>query len=225
MDDTTFEREAGFTTATTARRLDHLAEAVWRMIAEPARLAEWLAPGRIEQRVGGAVRLDFPDSGTVIDSAVSAFEDGRLVEFSWSKPGEPLRPVRIALVARRRGDDAGAGSVKTPEGEDPAWPARRPAGRRTRHAGSGAGRRGDRLPRSRPSGPRGKPTRARSRRWARARVPVRVNAESRSTSLNLRFSFRPGDSASKPSTALAPRRSLSLTQGSRFQTVRRWSGA
>ncbi len=119
MDDTTFEREAGFTTATTARRLDHLAEAVWRMIAEPARLAEWLAPGRIEQRVRGAVRLDFPDSGTVIESAVSAFEDGRLVEFSWSKPGEPLRPVRIALSPDGAATTL-ALSVKTPDGEDPA---------------------------------------------------------------------------------------------------------
>src|SRR3984957_434179 len=104
MDDTTFEREAGFTTATTTRQLDHPVAAVWRMIAEPARVAEWLAPGRIELRVGGAVRLEFADSGTVIDSAVSAFEDGRLVAFSGSKPGEPLRPVRIALSP----DGAGA---------------------------------------------------------------------------------------------------------------------
>jgi len=119
MEVTTFEREAGFTTATTTRQLDHPAAAVWRMIAEPARVAEWLAPGRIEQRLGGTVRLDFADSGTVIESAVSAFEDGRLVAFSWSKPGEPPRPVRIALSP----DGAATTltlTVKTPDGEDPA---------------------------------------------------------------------------------------------------------
>ena len=119
MEDTTLEREAGFTTATTTRQLGHPAAAVWRMIAEPARVAEWLAPGRIELRAGGAVRLDFADSGTVIDSDVLAFEDGRLVEFSWSKPGEPLRPVRIALSP----DGAATTltlTVKTPDGEDPA---------------------------------------------------------------------------------------------------------
>ena len=98
MSDTTFEREPGFVAAITTRRLDHPAPTVWRMIAEPARVAEWLAPGRIEPRIGGAVRLDFADSGTVIASEVSAFEDGRLVAFSWSQPGEPSRPVRIALT-------------------------------------------------------------------------------------------------------------------------------
>ena len=118
-EETTFEREAGLVTTVTTRRLDHPTAAVWRMIAEPARVAEWLAPGRIETRAGGAVRLDFADSGTLIDSSVSAFEDGRLVEFSWSKPGEPLRPVRIAL------EPEGAATrltltVKTPDGEDPA---------------------------------------------------------------------------------------------------------
>jgi uncharacterized protein YndB with AHSA1/START domain len=119
MDDITFEREDGFITASASRRLDHPAAAVWRMIVEPVRLAEWLAPGRIEPRLGGAVRLDFADSGTVIDSAVSAFEDGRLIEFSWSKPGEPLRPVRIALTPE--GDATHlALTVRTPEGEDAA---------------------------------------------------------------------------------------------------------
>jgi len=119
MDDTTFEREDGFTTATTTRRLDHPAAAVWRMIAEPARVAEWLAPGRIEQRVGGIVRLDFADSGTVIESEVAAFEDRRLVAFSWSKPGEPLRPVRMALSADGATTQLTL-TVKTPDGEDPA---------------------------------------------------------------------------------------------------------
>ena len=119
MEDTTFEREAGFTTATTTRRLDHPADAVWPMVAEPTRVAEWLAPGRIEQRLGGGVRLDFADSGTVIDSAVSAFEDGRLVAFSWSKPGEPLRPVRLALSPDGAGTQLTL-TVKTPDGEDPA---------------------------------------------------------------------------------------------------------
>ena len=119
MDETTFEREPGFVAATTTRRLNHPAEAVWRMIAEPARLAEWLAPGRIEPRVGGAARLDFEGSGTVIESEVSAFEDGRLVAFSWSRPGEPQRPVRIALAPAGAATDVTL-TVKTPDGEDPA---------------------------------------------------------------------------------------------------------
>jgi uncharacterized protein YndB with AHSA1/START domain len=119
MDDTTFGREAGFVAAVTERRLEHPVGDVWRTIVEPARMSEWLAPGRIEPGLGGAVRLDFADSGTVIESAVTAFEDGRLVAFSWSRPGEPERPVRIELAP-----DAAATrltlTVRTPDGEDPA---------------------------------------------------------------------------------------------------------
>ena len=118
-DDTTFEREPGSVAAVTTRRLGHPTPAVWQMIAEPARVAQWLAPGRIEPRVGGAVRLDFADSGTVIESEVSAFEDGRVVAFSWSKRGEPDRPVRIEVAP----DGASALltlTVMTPDGEDPA---------------------------------------------------------------------------------------------------------
>ena len=117
--DTSFKRETGFVAAVTMRRLDHPVGDVWRMIAEPARLAEWVAPGGIDPRAGGRVRLDFADSGTVIDSDVSAFEDGRLIEFSWSKPDEPLRPVRIALDPDGEATQLTL-TVKTPDGEDPA---------------------------------------------------------------------------------------------------------
>ncbi len=82
---------------TLIRHLDHAAAAVWTLLTDPAGLPEWLAPGEIEPRVGGRARLDFVDSGTVIDSAVTAFEPGTLLEYSWSGPGEPLRPVRWSL--------------------------------------------------------------------------------------------------------------------------------
>ena len=86
-------------TVTLTRELDHPAAAVWALLTQTARLPEWLAPGEIEPRVGGRARLDFVDSGTVIDSEVSAYAPGSLLEYSWSGPGEPLRPVRWALEA------------------------------------------------------------------------------------------------------------------------------
>ena len=109
---------------TLIRHLDHAAAAVWTLLTDPARLPEWLAPGEIEPRVGGRARLDFVDSGTVIDSAVTAFEPGTLLEYSWSGPGEPLRPVRWSLdiegpqacrltltLTTPAGDDAGRGAA------------------------------------------------------------------------------------------------------------------
>jgi uncharacterized protein YndB with AHSA1/START domain len=111
-------RASGYVEARMTRRIEHPPSAVWRMLTDPAMLAQWLAPGRIELRLGGAARLDFADSGTVIDSPVTAFEDGRLLEYSWSHGDEPARPVCWKVEA------AGGGtrltlSQKTPEGEDP----------------------------------------------------------------------------------------------------------
>jgi uncharacterized protein YndB with AHSA1/START domain len=77
--------------------LDNHVEAVWAALTRPERLVEWLAPGEIELRVGGAARLNFADSGIVIDSVVSAFEPKRLIEYAWSGPGEPARPLRWEL--------------------------------------------------------------------------------------------------------------------------------
>ena len=86
-----------------ARDLEHEADAVWAMLTEPAAMAQWLAPGSIQQQPGGAVRIDFADSGTVIDSAVTAFEPGRVLEYSWSSGGQPQRPLRWELHPRGGG--------------------------------------------------------------------------------------------------------------------------
>lgn len=77
--------------------------AVWAMLTTPERMAQWLAPGSIEQKQGGAVKLNFADSGTVIDSSVSAIDAPRLLEFSWSSPGQPTRPVRWELATEPGG--------------------------------------------------------------------------------------------------------------------------
>ena len=111
-------REGDYVAARLTRTIDHPPEVVWRALTEPATLAQWLAPGRIELQRGGAARLDFADSGTVIDSQVSAIEPGHVLEYSWSSAGEPLRPVRWELAR----DGAGTRLTlvqKTPAGEDP----------------------------------------------------------------------------------------------------------
>lgn len=77
--------------------LDHPLPEVWAALTEPARLAQWLAPGAIETRLGGLAQFDFEESGGSIHSRVSAYEPHRLLEYSWSTPGEPLRPLRWML--------------------------------------------------------------------------------------------------------------------------------
>jgi uncharacterized protein YndB with AHSA1/START domain len=68
---------------------------IWERLTKPARLAEWLAPGRIEQRLGGTAKLDFADSGIAIDSTVTALQIPFVLEYSWSSPGQPARPLRF----------------------------------------------------------------------------------------------------------------------------------
>ena len=90
----TIERGNGYYKARLERLLAHDQARVWAMLTDPDRMVEWLAPGRIELRKGGAAKLDFTESGIVIDSVVSEFEPPSLLEYSWSNPGERKRPVR-----------------------------------------------------------------------------------------------------------------------------------
>lgn len=93
----TIRRTNGAFEARLERQLDHDVATVWRMLTDPAELPKWLAPGEIELRPGGQAKLDFTDSGTVIDSRVSEVEVPKRLGYSWSGPGEPERPVRWEL--------------------------------------------------------------------------------------------------------------------------------
>ncbi len=99
------------------RFLEHDQSAVWAMLTEPDRMVEWLAPGEIELRKGGAAKLNFADSGIVIDSTVSEFETPSLLEFSWSSPGEPARPVRWETAPVAGGTNLML-TLRLPEDED-----------------------------------------------------------------------------------------------------------
>ncbi|MDA0791399.1 MAG: SRPBCC family protein [Proteobacteria bacterium] len=106
-------------TATLTRQFDHNVEAVWQMLTDPARFVDWLAPGEIELRCGGVARLDFQDSGIVIDSTVTECDPGRVLAYSWSSPGEPDRPLRFELESNDDGCQLTL-TLGVPEGEDVA---------------------------------------------------------------------------------------------------------
>ncbi|MBS0409268.1 MAG: SRPBCC family protein [Proteobacteria bacterium] len=92
-----FERRGDTIQASLSLVLDNHMDEVWAALTQPARLVDWLAPGEIELKPGGAAKLDFADSGIVIRSTVSAIEAPKLLEYSWSAPGEPDRPLRWEL--------------------------------------------------------------------------------------------------------------------------------
>jgi uncharacterized protein YndB with AHSA1/START domain len=113
----TITRTRGFFEARLERILEHDQHAVWAMLTDPARLPEWLAPGELTLEKGGPAKLNFPESGTVIDSRVSAVDPPRLIEYSWSGPGEPERPVRWETVAEGGGTRLVL-TLRTPDTED-----------------------------------------------------------------------------------------------------------
>lgn len=97
----------------------HDRAAVWQMLTQPASLAQWLASGSIEPRVGGRARIDFQDSGILIDSEVTEFDAPHVLAYSWSSGAQPLRPLRWALEDVSDGTGL-ALTVVTPAGEDAA---------------------------------------------------------------------------------------------------------
>ena len=113
----TIEHLEGTYRARLERTLDHSPSAVWAMLTEPDKMVDWLAPGEIELKEGGAAKLNFVDSGIVIDSTVTACVPEKLLEYSWSGPGEPERPVRYELEAA--GDQTRLVlALTTPDDED-----------------------------------------------------------------------------------------------------------
>ena len=54
----------------------------------------------------------------MIDSQVSAYDAPRLLEYSWSTPAEPRRPVRWEIAPEGDGSRLTL-TLRTPQGEDP----------------------------------------------------------------------------------------------------------
>ncbi|WP_166258061.1 SRPBCC domain-containing protein [Marinobacter salicampi] len=85
------------------REFEHDPGRVWAMLTDSACLGNWLAPGTLDLRLGGAVKVDFGLSGTPIDSRVTALRHQRLLEYSWSAGSDPERPVRWELKPVEQG--------------------------------------------------------------------------------------------------------------------------
>lgn len=113
----TIVRQGGQYIAKLERVIEHSQDKVWTMLTDPSRIVEWLAPGEIELRKGGSARLNFTDSGIVIDSIVTEFDPPNLLEYSWSSPGEPNRPIRWETSAEGNSTKLTL-TLIAPEGED-----------------------------------------------------------------------------------------------------------
>ncbi|HEY0848795.1 MAG TPA: SRPBCC family protein [Bradyrhizobium sp.] len=99
------------------RTLEHDQDAVWRMLTDSSLLPQWLAPGELSLSKGGAAKLNFPESGTNVESVVTDVQPPRLIEYSWSSPGEPDRPLRWEAIATQDGTRLSL-TLRIPDTED-----------------------------------------------------------------------------------------------------------
>lgn len=99
----TFIRHEDVIALQVQRDFDVLSERLWRALTRSEDLLQWLAPGAISLEVGGSARLDFGDSGVVIDSLVTAMTPGRLLEYDWSGPDGPSRPLHWEIAPSGEG--------------------------------------------------------------------------------------------------------------------------
>lgn len=113
----TIRRGDGRFEARITRVIEHDAAAVWKMLTDSSLLPQWLAPGELSQQKGGSAKLNFPESGTNVDSIVTAIDPPRLIEYSWSTKGEVERPLRWEVVPAPGGTQLTL-TLKIPDSED-----------------------------------------------------------------------------------------------------------
>lgn len=113
----TIQRAGNRFEARIERTLEHDQDAVWRMLTDSSLLPQWLAPGELSLSKGGAAKLNFPESGTNVESVVTDVQPPRLIEYSWSSPGEPDRPLRWEAIATQDGTRLSL-TLRIPDTED-----------------------------------------------------------------------------------------------------------
>ena len=113
----TVEQVGNFFEARLERMLEHDQAAVWKMLTDSSLLPQWLAPGELSLSKGGSAKLDFPESGTNVESVVTDVDPPRLIEYSWSSRGEPDRPLRWEATAMNGGTQLSL-TLRIPDNED-----------------------------------------------------------------------------------------------------------
>lgn len=113
----TLTRKPGAIEAVIEREFEAPPARLWDALTDPALLCQWLAPGHIAPYVGGEAKLSFEDSGIAIDSVVTAYAWGELLEYSWSGKDEPSRPLRWEISRTSHGAKLRL-TLRVPETED-----------------------------------------------------------------------------------------------------------
>lgn len=91
-----FDRIGGHPVVEFERVLDAAVDVVWALLTTPEGLGRWLAPARLDLRLGGTVDIDFGESG-VTGGEILDLIPGVALEYRWRFTGEPDSVVRFEL--------------------------------------------------------------------------------------------------------------------------------
>jgi uncharacterized protein YndB with AHSA1/START domain len=81
------------------RLMEHPAGEVWDALTRPERLSGWLGAARIDPIEGGAMELRWAQPpGTVVTGRVRRVERPRVIEYTWTGPGEADGVVKWQLI-------------------------------------------------------------------------------------------------------------------------------
>ncbi len=84
------------------RRYDRPVETVWKALTEPARLADWMGPARVDPYVGGRYELFVNDPDPMLGKVIT-WQPPELLEFSCNGHGARQSLVRCELVREGAG--------------------------------------------------------------------------------------------------------------------------
>ena len=79
-----------------ARVLDAAIDTVWALLSTEDGLEKWLAPARVDLRLGGTMDIDFGEGG-VTGGEIIDLVPGVAIEYRWSFTGEPDSIIRFEL--------------------------------------------------------------------------------------------------------------------------------
>ena len=92
-----FEQQTDGWKVTLERELEVSPVQAWTWLTDSDHLRQWLAPGQLNLKPGGRVRIEFEMSGEPIDSHIIELEPERHLTYSWSNGDAPRRPLRWDL--------------------------------------------------------------------------------------------------------------------------------
>jgi uncharacterized protein YndB with AHSA1/START domain len=86
------------------RAIDADPAEVWRALTEPSLLEQWLAPTKLDGRVGGAIVVTWPDDQGEMRGTIRVLDEPSVLECTWSE-GRDESMLRFELEPREGGSD------------------------------------------------------------------------------------------------------------------------